>query len=63
MTVKELEGLAKVDRRPGETKTISLALNRRLFLYPRRQDVLDRHSRQFRDFDGSFLGKIELKGG
>jgi beta-glucosidase len=63
MPVKELKGFARVDLKPGETKTISLTLNRRAFSY---YDVGKKAwtatPGDFGILVGSSSEKIELKG-
>lgn len=61
--IKELKGFAKVDLKPGETKTVSVTLNRRAFSY---YDVKTRQWTAnpgiFEIKVGSSSQKIELTG-
>ena len=61
--VKELKGFGKVDLRPGETKTMTVKLNRRAFSY---YDVNEKSwaatPGSFGILVGSSSAKIELKG-
>jgi beta-glucosidase len=61
--VKELKGFAKVNLKPGETKTVRLTLNRRSFSYwDAKQHQWTAEPGEFAILVGSSSAKIELQG-
>jgi len=61
--VKELKGFARVDLKPGESKTVSVSLDRRAFsFYDVKKKDWSAEPGQFGILVGSASDKIELKG-
>lgn len=57
-----LKGFAKVNLKPGESKRVSVSLDRRSFVLRRQKSQLERRARRLQILAGSSSARIELQG-